>query len=594
MVSVNNTPVKFQASESIKRLSNEALPLADDFIDRYNDCESAFSERLDDIEESLLAMSNKLGDKIAEKFKTKSRYFAPDALVSKFNLHEALSSNIPYFQFRPASEIDVKKVKTIHTALRQMVSTYGLDMDCIMDIGNAIDTGIGVSELIVKEVWDSGWRVKEDTYVPGENEELERYKKLVSHAFKLRTYNVIDDEVRIAPNAPNFNPAAGADYIFLRDGFYTLDDIKKLAVDKSGLPGWYLKDDHNFNNLIYKVFDDFRASKIKNSQGVNIESVNAVPVHKVYYKDGTVDWILGKSLKIASRIPNNKYIGSMPIITSMLMPNPKNPYGMNLWEIMKHAVNMKSGVINLSADSGVKNVNASIVTDSIIFSKNNGSDLFSNKIIPIENDGRDVRSRMHQLQLVDMTPALNMLLNVSSADAQRLGRVPDLLQGFQQKQVRTSGVAEAMLAGNVSAKTMMVKLAEHTLYKPLGEHMLKALYNHYPKFAEDLPGIEREDLTMKFIRVKQGSSLEEDKSSHIETLASLKEEAKTMPFDFEITDIMRDLYKEVGLYEFDAYVADDQKKMMKILIANGLSQDMAAQVAQQALQVAQQQPGGAQ
>lgn len=574
-------------SEDFKRRAGNIAPLASDFIDMWNDSESIFSARLDDIAEAQMAMDNKLGDKMAEMWKTKSRYASPDAMIAKMNLHEALSSNIPYFMFRPASKLDVKKVMAIHKVMRKLISTYGLDIGCIQAMGDALDTGIGISELIVSEVRDSGWKLDDKEFEASGKEVMAYYEYLRGHAFKIRNFHVINDEVRIAPTAPRFNPGDGAPYIFLRDGLYTIEDIKKLAEEKDGMPGWHLKKDDNFINQVHRIFDDFRATALQSQHGVNVQAMFSIPIHKVYYSNGTVDWIMGRSLKIAEKIPNNKLIGQMPLITTMLMPNSKHPYGMNLWETMKHAVNLKSGVVNLAADAGVKNINASIITDSVTLTKNDASYLFSNKIIPIENDGRDIRTRMTQLQVQDMTPALNMLLQIGATDSQRLGRVPDVMQGFQQKQIRTAGVAELVSSNNISAKTMMVKLAEHTLYKTLGEHMLKAMYNHFPKFKDQLEGLEREDLTVNFIRVKQGSSLEEDRHSHIELLAALKNEAASMPYDFEITSIMRDYYEENGLYEFDAYVADDAKKLVKIMLSMGIAQDMASGIAQQIQATAQ-------
>lgn len=581
-------PQYLTLGQSVKR--HNVLPSAEHFITMWNDCEKVFSERLDLIEESQLAMDNKLGDKLQELFKTKSRYASPDAIIAKQNLHESLTSAIPFFMFRPASKIDVKKIKSIHAVMRKLISIYGLDIGCIQAIGDSLDTGVGFSEIIVEEVRDSGWKIER-----GEDgvDSMEMYDFLRGHAFSMRNFQIIKDEVRVAPTAGSFNPGTTAPYIIVKDGLYTMTDIEKLAKDKAGQKGWNLKAEHNFMGALGNAFNDFRAVNQASKDGISLTSIDAAPMHKIYYSDGTVDWILGRSYVIAKGIPNNKLIGEMPIITTMLMPNSKHPYGMNLWELMKHAVNLKSGVVNLAADAGVKNINASLITDSMTLSKTGeGSALFSNKIISMEDDGRDVRQRFAQLQVQDMTPALNMLLQIGATDSQRLGRVPDVMQGFQQKQIRTAGVAELMASGNLSAKSMMVKLAEHTLYKTMGGHMLKALYNHFPKFEDQLEGLEREDLTFNFIRVKQGSSLEEDRLSHIELLGALKQEAANMPYDFELTDIMRDFYEENGLYEFDAYLADDQKKLVKLLLSMGIAQDMAVGMSQQIGQVAAQSTGG--
>ena len=428
------------------------------------------------------------------------------------------------------------------------------------------------------------------------NKRLEPYREEFGGAIDVETFGVMKNDLMIDPLANVFNPSEDARYVIVKQGLYSKRQIEMLAEQKKGQKGWNLDPD-----LLMECKNTPLMGDSNHNQDILMREGfiqrEGITLHKVFWNDGRI-WVVANGEYIIAELINEKLIKELPVILYTPIPGGTTAYGRMLWKnVLKWHVEGKAAIQNLTAEQSIKNIRASVLSDDpSLIQRINAADLSSDKLIAVNSlNGRPLRDRFFQMQLVDSTPGLAGLYQILAQDTQKLSRISDLQQGIQSKQVRTDSIANAMQEDSQLMREMIVRQTENTLYTPAGRHIIKMLYNRYEEF-DILKGAPREQFNLKYIRVRNKSSIEEDRMSRLALLAQLLNMSGSMPYDLSGRQILVDMYKAAGLTEVEKYLSDPVMGMTKIFIQMGLEEQMASALAQQTVQQTQQvqdQQGGA-
>jgi hypothetical protein len=561
------------------------------FMEMYNEAENAFRtsetssrSRIAMISDARKVYNNSYGETIKSKFNTKSMYVSPEGMVIPDLFAEAVIARIPSFSYKTSKEYAVRAKNNLNNVVKDAISAHRLDSKILPIAIAGFRDGIGVFEVYPKKIVKSGWMI--GTKEEGGN--MQEYNTDLGMGLEIRRYDVILDEVLIDPLADPVDVAGTARYVIVKWGDFSIEQIEQMAEEKKGQKGWDIEP----NKLFASRHSMTEARDALLDEG--LLKPDSVTIHKVFYPDGTIDYVAGKQYVIGSRIINSKFIKEMPLIIYTPIPGGGTPYGRSVWDLIRHAVDIKSGCVNLSADNTAKNITASIVTDSSYLAEETDAySLASNKILHIEPGDRPVRDRITQIQWVDMTVGLQFLHGISAGDLQKITKISDLTLGAPGFSPRTNGVVDAMQSGSVSNISMFLKQTEDTLFQPLAKHILDILYNFYPEFEL---GVERELLNVSNIRVQKGTSLEGAQGMQLQLLQAALSYAMQMPMDWDVLGVLTAYFKEAGLPEIETFLATPEEAMMKQLMAMQIPQQQAQAVIQQVQQLAQrqQQQGGGQ
>jgi len=566
------------------------MKVSDSFMVMYNEAEKAFrnsgsstsKSKLDMVLDARKVYNNSYGSTLQKKFGTKSMYVSPEGMVVPDLFAEAVVARIPSFSYKTSKEYAVKAKNNINLVLKDALSSFRLDSKILPISIAGFRDGIAVFEVFPKEIRKKGWMLEDsemgDQYV--------EYDQVLGTGLEIKQYDVILDEVLIDPFSDPMDVAGTARYIIVKWGEFSKEHMEKMAKEKKGKQGW----DIDVKVLMESDNRSTESLTALNDQGMMPPS--SITIHKVFYADGTIDYVANKMFLIGEKIMNSKFIGEMPLIVFTPIPGGGTPYGRSVWDLIRFAVDIKSGCVNLSADNTAKNITASIVTDSIALSEETDAyQLASNKIVHIEPGERPVRDRITQIQWVDMTNGLQFLYNIAASDVQKITKISDLTLGSPSFSPRTNGVVEAMQGGSVSNISMFLKQTEDTLFQPLAKHILDIFYNFYPKFEL---GVERELLNVVNIRVQKGTSLEGAQGMQLQLLQMALQYAMNMPMDWNTLEVLKAYFKEAGLPEIESFLATPEEAMMKMMMALQIPQQQAQMLMQQISTVAQkaQQVGG--
>jgi len=548
-----------------------------EFTEMKTKAKTAFSQKLKDIREARLMYANKYGAELEKKFDTQSVYVSPSGMLAVDFYAEFILSNMPTFRLGANSDYAVEIEEDINSTIRRLISLNNLDYKIFQLAVNGLRDGIGVAELVVKDKIKSG---KKLTQLPDGTEEWKEYTNSYGAALELNIYDVILDEVLIDPLASPYNVRDTAKYVIVKWGDFYKDDFLELAEKE----GWKV----DVNQVFETMGNNPDGSDVERAQGINKPA--RVEVHKMFLRDGTVQTILNSEYIIDESL-NNKMVDRLPLIFFTPNPGGDTPYSKTLWDDMKHAVEMESVTVNLIADNAIKNISSPIVTDSIqLANKLNISDVDPDEILTMEpdtNNNRSVADRMSTIIRPDMTVGLQFLNQIAGMDAQKISKVSSMQLGVQDKVVRSEGIANAMQSSSVGARSTLIKQTEFTLFSAMARDIIDALYNYYPKFKLT---VDREALgDIKAIRVKNGSSLEEDALSDVTIMRSLLELSFSMPDALNVKDILTKYFEKLGLPNIEQYLTSPEESLLKNLLKMNIPMNQAQQMYQSIVQSAQQQ-----
>ena len=553
---------------------------AEKFQQMYNEALSAFESsngsksKMDLLLEARLVYNNGYGDLIKSKFKTRSAYTSPDGMVVPDYLGELITARVPDFKFKTNKEYATKAKTSLNGLVRDIIATGNIDKKILPIVISAIRDGVSVCEVVFKEIPDDGFKLEADA--DGNMATVEYTNKPIP-TIDINHYDVLQDEVLIDPLAKSGDVVDTARYVIVKHGSYGKESFEALAKSNN----W----DYDMGILFPTDSETTYSRDISDNEG--FVKPDSISIHKVFYQNGTIDYIANEHFVLAEGIMNNKMVKRMPLIVYTPFSNGDSPYGRSLWSMISHVSDIRSGAINLSSDQAAKNINASIVTDSVALSSElDAFDLFDNKIIHIESAERDVKQRLYQIQMNDMSVGLKLLIDVVSQDLQKITKVSSLSMGSPDFSPRTNGVVESMNSGAQSNISLLLKNTEDTLFTPLGQDIIKIIYNYFPKFeyVED-----RELFNIKDVTVQKGTSIIGAQATQSELLKFGLDMALQMPTDWDVLSILKDFFKEAGLPEIEMYLATPEKMMMKNLLAMQIPMDQAQGIMQATMQLQQRQ-----
>jgi len=526
--------------------------------------------RIDIVKEARSVLDNDYYEEIAHKYGTDSAYMPPDLMVSIDKHVENILNSIPSLRFGGTKKHTAEVSSNINKQLRSIIRNNDLDYKISMLATRGFRSGIGVGEVIYKEKISQGLMWKDGKKVA--------YNHNLGGTIDLNVYDVLDNEVLIDPLANPSNIKDTASYVVVKFAEYHKDDFKKIADEND----WSVD-----MEKIEEMLPYYWAQRSQESKGI-IKPEHVV-VHKIFYKDGTVDTFVNEIFLIEEGVLNNKMIAEMPLIFFIPKIAPNHCYGRLMWEDMKYSLELKAGIINLMLDNATRNVTAPIVTsDDILAKELENQSQEGGRVVSFSGvANEDVKKVFAVPQWPDMTNGSNMLFNLASADVQKISGISDISLGIQEKQIRVKDAAGIMHQNTVASQSSLIKQIEFTLLAPMADHLLKIMHNFYESF-EDIT-VDRELLNVKSVRVKNGSTLLEDSLTRVETLRSLLGVASNPALmnDFSLVNIIIDLFEEMGLPEIEKFLLNPEVATMKSMLQMGLSQEEAAAFTQQAQVIAQ-------
>ena len=553
-------------------------------IKEYSTLKSQAETYLDDIrksiEEAERIYNNQLPTEKQNKMQTVSKYLVSDYAAAIDTYAENLLQRFPNLDLESSKELlEQDTVDDINKIVARISATNGLYKKLWHIAHTGLRKRVCAFEVVPKTITKSGYKI-----IDGQMQEYTYKYKGNIDIIKYETENVLID-----PNANPDNPIETADYVIVELGLFSENTFMAMAQEN----GW----DVDIKKIRTQLSNTGMRIDMKQYNGIS--NTEGVLVDKMFKRDGTVEVVVNNNWVVSSKI-NSKLVKRMPLNLYISLGGGLTAYNRSIFENMKHAIYGKSAILNLMLDNVGKTLKSPTFTTSAQLAGKNLNDFQKDSLVhfPHHHDG-PLKNEFHRLEFPDMTQGSILAFNQFSQDLTKATRINSLEQGFQEKNVRTNLIARQLASGTIERTSAILKQAEDTLFAPFGRDLMDIFYAYYDDFSE-LAGIDRDIFAdIKTVRIRNGSSLEQDKESQLQRLVTMLQTVLGIAEDsYDVDKILDEIFSQMGFNDPDRYKLRSDEAMQQFIMKNGISGEVAAQITPIVMntisQAAQQATGGGQ
>ena len=540
------------------------------FAHKLNLAKGAVQGRLDDMSEESIAYMNILpcydprNGKVVtemEQYVDQNQYFPPDYQVTVDRYANSLLESVPVIEFQ-TNGVDFTEddVTILNNEIERFYTADDLNSKMTDALRIGLRKGICAMELISTSRDVSGKMWREGVQIDRPIVEEKGHMDLIVYPPQ-RTF--------IDPNADPTRPRETAAYVIVELGTFS-EDVFKVMAEKNK---WNI--DYEIVKPEFTV--NLNMEYVKNMQGV--QSQEGYAVSKIFYQDGMVDVIINNKYSMGKKL-NSKLVNRMPLIIYQSIGGGDTVYGRMLWMLMRDPIIAKCMTLSLSLDAVGKNLAAPVMTTESALAGLNVNEIGRDSFFKVKGShDRPLANNFHQLSYREMTPASQMIMDSFNLDIQKISRLNEMeTAGVQgQQQIRTDGIAAQMSGAAISQRSDFLRMAEYTFFKPLGEDILDIFRSFYEDYG-NIKAVSSEKLfNTKAIRVMQGSSLEEDKTSRVEKFAWFLQTIVNIADDsFDVDKVLSKLIVEMGITpNAENYKLNSEEIAMKQMVQGGVPADEA-------------------
>lgn len=506
-----------------------------------------------------------LEDDYASRGPTQSRYLSPDYSLAVDTYAEAMIYNFPTFDFEANDKVYSKEdVDSLNKVFTKIAFANNLPYKMMNIIRTGIRKSFCACELVPVDVTvDREYKVN-GSWIQD---------KVTTYTGVLDLIRYLPAQTFIDPNADPDDVRNTAEYCIAYLGFYSKSVYDAMAKRY----GW--QNGKEITEISATTFtDEGGEEQEKNMEGVTRDK--GVKVSKLFLRDGTVQVIVNDDFIVWEGI-NSKRIKRMPLIFYKSLPGGSTPYGRMLWQMMRPTVMAYSAATNLVLDNIGKNLSGPVFTTVKQLADQNINDFENGAVVYLKNADptKKLSDQITRIDFPDMTQGAQFALSKFGSDVSRISRLDSLSQGTQgQQQIRTNAIADKLSQPSISQKSAFVKQAEFSFFQEFGRDMLAILYAYYDDFKEVI-SIDRNKLSdVRNVRVRQGSTLEEDAMSKVQKLQyALGLVLQTQEDGFSVDKFMNDLFTAIGISDPEWYALPIDQMLMKAFMKAGADPAMAQQ-----------------
>ena len=516
-------------------------------------------------------------DDYSSRSPTQSKYLSPDYPLTVDTYAESMIYNFPSFDYE-ANDKQFSKEETdiLNKVFTRIAFANNLPFKMMSVIRTGIRKAFCACELVPSEI-----TVNRQIKVGGNWVD----DTVTTYTGVLDLIRYLPSQIYIDPNADPDDIRNTAEYCIAYLGFYSLAAYKEMASKKGWATGKEIKE-------VYanSFTDDGGEEQEKNAEGVQRRT--GVKVSKLFLMDGTVQVVVNDEWIVWQGI-NAKRARRMPLIFYKSLPGGSTPYGRLLWQTMRPSVMALSAATNLVLDNIGKNLAGPTLHTLKELDGLNINDFDNGAMVYVGKTADPTRSlgdQVARIELPDMTEGAQYALGKFATDVSRISRLDSLSQGSQgEQQIRTDYIAKQLAQPSIGRKSAFVKQAEFSFFQEFGRDMLAILYAFYDDFS-DIGDIPREKLAdIRAVRVRQGSTLEEDAMSKVQKLGEMVRVLLATNEDgFSIDKALTDYFMSIGIADPEWYKLPLPEQLMKAYLKAGMDPVMAQQETQRIMGMLQQ------
>ena len=516
-------------------------------------------------------------DDYSSRSPTQSKYLSPDYPLTVDTYAESMIYNFPSFDYE-ANDKQFSKEETdiLNKVFTRIAFANNLPFKMMSVIRTGIRKAFCACELVPSEI-----TVNRQIKVGGNWVD----DTVTTYTGVLDLIRYLPSQTYIDPNADPDDIRNTAEYCIAYLGFYSLAAYKEMASKKGWATGKEIKE-------VYanSFTDDGGEEQEKNAEGVQRRT--GVKVSKLFLMDGTVQVVVNDEWIVWQGI-NAKRARRMPLIFYKSLPGGSTPYGRLLWQTMRPSVMALSAATNLVLDNIGKNLAGPTLHTLKELDGLNINDFDNGAMVYVGKTADPTRrlgDQVARIELPDMTQGAQYALGKFATDVSRISRLDSLSQGSQgEQQIRTDYIAKQLAQPSIGRKSAFVKQAEFSFFQEFGRDMLAILYAFYDDFS-DIGDIPREKLAdIRAVRVRQGSTLEEDAMSKVQKLGEMVRVLLATNEDgFSIDKALTDYFVSIGIADPEWYKLPLPEQLMKAYLKAGMDPVMAQQETQRIMGMLQQ------
>jgi hypothetical protein len=357
-----------------------------------------------------------------------------------------------------------------------------------------------------------------------------------------------------------------AEYVIVRRGESSKEAMMALAESE----GWDFKGSE-LNVIPAWNEDDLMANRkklLRRKDGMtDYDMLKKYVIDIIYRKSGQREVYVNEKYKVDSSINNKMVMDRLPVVIFTPFTGD-TVYGSTIYETTLNSRKAKSTIVNLIVDSAIRNLTSPTYTTSqAVVNRMATGKVLPNEMIAVEDGmNRSVHELFFRPQIADFTNGLNVVLNTIQQDIEKSSPIAAISQGIQTKQIRTNSVLEEMQSKTNRSIGSLTNNVELNFFVPLAKDLLCVLAGYFFKFNFNKDEISQDDLlnSYKTMRIRNGSSLTEDKVSRLEAVSGLLEEAKVSPEAFDVMDILEEKYSLLGMDDVETFFSDAESMQSKI------------------------------
>ena len=496
-----------------------------------------------------------------------STYMTADYQVSVDTYSESMFFKLPTIRMNAAKGVMTIDDRTaINSELRRISMLADLDKKIMSVLRTGIRKAYCVCELVPKSIKASG-------YV-GNIDSPEEFETLEEQIMDLIVYDPMS--TYIDPNADPDNVRKTAQYCIVDLGKYSMEVFKKMCKEN----GW--KVDYSKVSETSMKKNPYTSS-IRSIEGV--EDSEGVLISKLFTNDGYVQVVFNNEYALPKTI-NQKRIKEMPLIFYNSIPGANTPYGRLYWNMIKLSVVSKSALASVILDAVGKNYSMPTITTNKDLQNRNWSDYGKDDFIYVMPGSDPIEKQFFNMKYTDMTLGAQYAIGQFDADITKISKLSSVDFGFQDKGIRTDGIAAQLKQPSLTKNSSLVKQFEQTFMRDFVRDFWWILVSYYDKY-DIKEKINFEKLkSISSITCVNGSTLEQDQMTQLEILQFALEYIRAFAdSNYSVDKILDALFEQVGWVDADNYKLSPAETLAKMLIMHyGMDPQTAVQMAKASIE----------
>lgn len=325
-----------------------------------------------------------------------------------------------------------------------------------------------------------------------------------------------------------------------------------------------------------------------------VEPIESYVYREYYTNDGMCYKIINDWYIIEEGHSPSGCADQIPVNIGVAYFDPDTKLGTTLWDRVKWGVAMMSQAVNQVADRNAFNNKAPFftsadidITDDFTQDASMGRRIY--KINPTMPNQTNVNEMITQLMLPEVLPGAEFMFNAGQQSLFYVTGTNSMAFGIQDKQIRTSDVANMIGQSLVRSDSDIAKKIECSFFNPVTWDFLRIFYVHYkdfPTFAQN--NIPPDFLkNYKDIRVVNGSYLTADKAERLGKLQQVLRLAIANPNGMRLINLYHDLIQAIGFINPSIYLKSEGEITLETLLYGLVEAASSGAIDEETMQQAQ-------